>query len=159
MFNIISKELNVNGNLCDVLEKYFEFLNKHEKQIAKEIDSKYDDYRDINENEKTDFINRRLNMSSTHKELSKLDSDKTQMDFDATSLYPSAMWDENSVYPKIETAFAFKPHKKTTFVDVFNNQTFNGDGDESAILTKNITILLILYFNNYQLKKKSKSRS
>ena len=31
------------------------------------------------------------------------------MDFDATSLYPTAMWDENSVYPKIETRFAFKP--------------------------------------------------
>ena len=41
------------------------------------------------------------------KELSKLDSNKTQMDYEATSLYPSAMWDENSVYPKIETGFSF----------------------------------------------------
>ena len=31
------------------------------------------------------------------------------MDFDATSLYPSAMWDGKSVYPKIESGFAFKP--------------------------------------------------
>ena len=23
VFNIISKELNVNGNICDILEKYF----------------------------------------------------------------------------------------------------------------------------------------
>ena len=30
------------------------------------------------------------------------------MDFDATNLYPSAMYDENSVYPKIESGFAFK---------------------------------------------------
>ena len=56
------------------------------------------------------------------------------MDFAVKSLYPSAMWDENSVYPKIETGFAFKPHLNTTFVDAFNNQTFNEDGDESAIL-------------------------
>ena len=28
------------------------------------------------------------------------------MDFDATSLYPPAMWDENSVNLKIETGFA-----------------------------------------------------
>ena len=43
VFNIISKELNVNGNICEILEKYFEFLNKYEKQYAKEFDSKYDD--------------------------------------------------------------------------------------------------------------------
>ena len=97
MFNIISKELNVSGNICEFLEKYFKFLNKYEKQYAKEFSSKYDDYGDINEKEKSDFINKKLNMLPIHKELSKLDSNKTQMDFDATSLYPSAMWDENSV--------------------------------------------------------------
>ena len=32
------------------------------------------------------------------------------MDFDATSLYPSAMCDENSVYPKTESGFVFKPY-------------------------------------------------
>ena len=40
LFNIFSKELNVNGNTCDLLENYFEFLNKYEKQYAKEFDSK-----------------------------------------------------------------------------------------------------------------------
>ena len=34
------------------LEKYFEFLNKYEKQYAKEFDSKYNDYRDIDQKEK-----------------------------------------------------------------------------------------------------------
>ena len=53
-FNIISIELNVNGNIYENLEKYFESLNEHEKQNAKEFDSKYDDYRDINQKEKTD---------------------------------------------------------------------------------------------------------
>ena len=103
MFNIISKELNVNGNICDFLEKYFEFLNKNEKQYAKEINSKYDDCRDIDQKDKTDCINKKFTMLQFHKELSKKDSRKTQMDFDAMSLYPSAMWDENSVYPKLET--------------------------------------------------------
>ena len=56
------------------------------------------------------------------------------MDFDATSFYPSAMWDENSVYLKLETGFAFKPHLNNVHVEAFNNQTFNQDGDESAIL-------------------------
>ena len=108
VFNIVSRGLNVNCNICEILEKYFEFSNEHEKQYAEEFDSKYDDYRDIDQKEKTDYINKTLNMLPIHKELSKFDSNKTQMDFDATSLYPSAMWDDNSVYPKIETGFAFK---------------------------------------------------
>ena len=56
------------------------------------------------------------------------------MDFDATSLYHSAMWDENSVYPKKETGFAFKPYMKNFYVEAFNSQTFNENGNESAIL-------------------------
>ena len=83
-------------------------------------------------------------MLPIHKDLSKLDSNKTQMGYDGISLYPSAIWDENSVYPKIETGFAFKPNMNDVYVDAFNNQTFNEDGDKSAILTINTTILLIL---------------
>ena len=56
------------------------------------------------------------------------------MDFNAISLYPSAMWDEKPVYPKTESGFAFKPDMNNVCVEVFNNQTFNQDGDESAFL-------------------------
>ena len=56
------------------------------------------------------------------------------IDFDATSLYPSAVYDEKSVYPKTETGFAFKPHMNEIFVKAFNNQTFSQDSNESAIL-------------------------
>ena len=55
VFNNISKELDVNGNICEILEKIFEFLNKYEKLFAKELDSKYEDYRDINRKEKIYF--------------------------------------------------------------------------------------------------------
>ena len=57
------------------------------------------------------------------------------MVYDADSLYPSAIWDENSVYPKIESGFAFKPDMNNVYVEAFNNKTINQDGDESAILT------------------------
>ena len=50
------------------------------------------------------------------------------MDFDATS-FP-----ENSVFPKIESCFAFKPHMNDIYVEAFNNRTFNHDGNESGIL-------------------------
>ena len=120
VFNIISKELDLNGNICEVLGKYFEFLNKYEKQYGKELNSNYDDYRGINQKEKEKYVNKNFNMLPIHKELSKLGSNKTQMDFDATSLYPSAMWDDESVYPKIETGFAFKPHMNDVYVEAFN---------------------------------------
>ena len=156
VFNIISKELNVNGNICDLLEKYFEFLNKYEKQNAEEFNSKYDDYRDINQKEKINYINKKLNMLPIHEELSKLDSKKTQKDFDATSLYPSAMSDENSVYPKKETGFVFKPDMNDVYVKAFNNQTFNQDGDESAILTIKYYNPPDLIFQHLPIKEKVK---
>ena len=95
-------------------------------------------------------------MLPIHKALSKLDSNKTQIDFDATSLYPSAMWDEKSVYPKIESGFAFTPHMNDVYVEAFNNQTFNEDGDESAILTIKYYNPPNLIFQHLQLKKNFK---
>ena len=35
---------------------------------------------------------------------------------------------------KIETGFAFKPHMNDVYVKSFDDQTFNQDSDESAIL-------------------------
>ena len=158
VFNIISKQLNVNGNFCDILEKYFKFLNTYEKQYGKEFDSRYDDCRDNNEKEKEKYVYRKLNMLPIHKELSKLDSNKTQMDFDTTSLYPSAMWDEKSVYPKIETGFAFTAHMNDIYVEAFNNQMFNEDGDESAILTIKNYNPPDLIFQHLPVKEKVKKR-
>ena len=56
------------------------------------------DYGDINQMEKVDYNNNKLNMLPNLKDLSKLDLKKTEMGFDATSLYPSSMWVENCVY-------------------------------------------------------------
>ena len=68
------------------------------------------------------------------KNYKKVNLNDVMMDFDSTSLYPNAMWDNNSVYPKIETAFAFEPDMIDVFVKVFNIQSSSQDGDESAIL-------------------------
>ena len=58
------------------------------------------------------------------------------MDFDATSLYPSAMWDKSSVYPEKETGLTFKPHKIDSCKEAFNIRTSNQNINESAILRK-----------------------
>ena len=78
------------------------------------------------------------------------------MDFDATSLYPSAMWDEKSVYPKIESGFAFKLNMNDVYVEAFNNQTFNKDYDESAILTIKYHNPPDLIFQHLPIKEKVK---
>ena len=68
------------------------------------------------------------------KKLQKLNVNDVMMDFDATSLYPPAMWGEKSVCPKTETGFAFKPHKNDVYVKSCNDQTFNQHCVESATL-------------------------
>ena len=73
-------------------------------------------------------------MQSFYEQLSKLDLYFSEMDFDSTSLYSSAMWDTSSVDPKIEPGFAFKPRMNDFYVEAFNNKTFNQDGNESGLL-------------------------
>ena len=95
-------------------------------------------------------------MLPIHKELPKLDSNKIQMDYDATSLNPSAMWDEKSVYPKIETGFAFNPDMKDVYVEAFNNETFDQVGNESATLGRKYYNPPNLIFQHLPVKEKVK---
>ena len=111
----------------------------------------------IFKSEKLILLTKELNMLPIHKELSKLDLNKTQMDFDATSLYPSAMWDKNSVYAKKERGFALKPHMNDVYAEPFENQTFNQDGNESAILRIKYYNLPKLIFQNLPVKEKVKN--
>ena len=37
VFIIMSQELGVDGNICEILDKYFEYTNKHRKIIEDEI--------------------------------------------------------------------------------------------------------------------------
>ena len=43
------------------------------------------------------------------------------MDYDATSLYPSAMWDEKNVCPQKECGFASKVHMNNVCVKELND--------------------------------------
>ena len=78
------------------------------------------------------------------------------MDFDATCLYPYAMWDESSVYSERETGFAFKPHMNDAYVESFNNQTFNQDGIERAFLKLKCFIAQYLTFQLLPVKEEVK---
>ena len=43
------------------------------------------------------------------------------------------MYDGKSVYLKIESGFASKPHMNIVYVEAFNNQTFIQNGNESSV--------------------------
>ena len=133
IFKIFSKQLSVNGNVCEIVDKYFESTIKHRKIIEDEYDSHFEDYRERIEDEKSKHI--KLSRKTIHEKIQKkLNLSNVMMDFDATSFYSFAMYDEKSLYPEIETVFAFKPHMIDVYVNSFNDQTFNQDGDESASL-------------------------
>ena len=58
-------------------------------------------------------------------------------DFDAVSLYPSARWDENIIYPRIETGYAYTQDMNDELVEKFSTGTF----------TQGSAILKIKYYN------------
>ena len=71
VFNIISKELGVNVNLWEILHKFYEYTNKHRKIFQDKYDSQSEDYRDINEVEKSKCVNDKLSKLPIHEKLQK----------------------------------------------------------------------------------------
>ena len=64
---------------------------------------------------------------------------------------------KKSVFPKIETGSAFKRHMNKTYVVAFNNQSFNQDGNVSAMLRIKYYNPLDLLFQHLPVKEKGKN--
>ena len=79
------------------------------------------------------------------------------MDFDVTGLNPSAMWDEKSNNSKIEIVFAIKHHTNVVYVEAFNIQSFDQDGNGSAILKIKCNNPPYLIFQQLSVKEKVKN--
>ena len=92
--------------------------------MKKKYENQFDDYRDENVEEKEKNINEKLSQLPIHQLLKQLSLNDLLWSYDANSLYPSAMWDPKSFYPKIETGYHFTPDMKDELVTKFNNQTF-----------------------------------
>ena len=75
------------------------------------------DYRKIKVKVKEKYINEKLSQLPISMKLKQFKRDDLLMAFDATSLYPSAMYDENSIYPKIETGYAFTENMNDELVN------------------------------------------
>ena len=83
------------------------------------------------------YINKKIGEFPIHKLLQELNLNDLLWDFDAVSLYPSALSDPKSIYPRTETGFAYTPDMNDELVEKFNSQTF----------TQGSAILKIKYFN------------
>ena len=108
-----------------------EYKNKHLKTYEKEHGSKFNDYGDQDVDGKEKFINEKLGQLPIRQLTKQIKIDETLWGFDVVSLYPSAMWDEKSIYPRNETRYAYSKDMNGEIVETFNNQTFT---QSSAIL-------------------------
>ena len=75
-------------------------------------------------------------------------------DFDAVSLYPSAMWDENSIYPRIETGYAFTKDMNDELVEKFDTGNFNQGSAMLRIKHYNPKILIVQHLPVKKREKK-----
>ena len=107
------------------------FKNEHFKIFEKEYEDQFNDYRNENIEEREKYINEKLSDLPIHHLIKQLKIIELSWDFDCVSLYPSAMWDQKSSYPKIETGFACEKHMNDELVEKFNNQALT---QGSAIL-------------------------
>ena len=107
--------------MYDFIEAYMKYKNEHLKIIEEEYGSKINDSGDIDEEELNNYINKNLGEFPIHKLLQELSLKDLLWDFDAVSLYPSAMSNPESVYPKIETGYAFTPDMNDELVEKYSN--------------------------------------
>ena len=138
ILEIINKKLAVKGeSIYNTMEAYLEYKNKHFKIYEKEYENQFNDYRKEDKDEKEKYINEKLGQLPIHRLIRQIKLEELLWDFDAVSLYPSAMWDEKSIYPRIETGYADTRNMNNELIEKFNNQTF----------TQGSAILKIKYYN------------
>ena len=87
----ISKKLCVKGNDYDIIEAYMEYKTKQIKIFEKEYEEQFNDYRDENVEDKEKYIYEKLSNLRLHKIIKPIELIHLLWDFDAVSLYPSAM--------------------------------------------------------------------
>ena len=106
------------------LLRHVELMREEKETIVKEDDYIFDDNREVKVREKEEYIKSQLCKLAVRRILGAFTLTDVLVDFDATSLYPSAMWEEQSIYPKNETHYAFTSEMNDGNVRDFNTQNF-----------------------------------
>ena len=69
--------------MCETINKNFDYTNEERKILEDKDDSQFNDYRDNDEEARTEHINKELNKLPIHKKIQKLTVNDVMMDFDA----------------------------------------------------------------------------
>ena len=115
----------VKGNTYETFEEYLKHKKKHYEMFEKEYEDQFDDNREEDGEGKQKYIIEKLSNLRLHKLIQKKESTHLLWDFDAVILYPSAMWDEKSIYPRIETGYVYTEDMNDELVSKFNNGKYN----------------------------------
>ena len=154
ILKIISEELNVEGNIYEITEAYLNYKNKHFKKVEKQFESHFNDYRDEDVEEKEKYISEKLSELPIHQLIKQTKLDELLWDFDAVSLYPRGMWDENSICPRIETGSAFTRDMNDELIEKINSGNFNQGSAILKIIYYNPKILFVQYLPVKEREKK-----
>ena len=107
--------------MCMILLKY---KNQQIEIFKKVYESKFNDYRDIDEEEMNNYINKNIGEFLIHKPIQELSLNDLLWDYDAVSVYPSAVRYPESNYPRKKTGYLYTKDMNDELVGSFNNQTF-----------------------------------
>ena len=92
--------------------------------MKEEYEKKFNDYRNVDEEEMEIYINKKLGEIPIHQFLKQLSLYDLLWSYDANSLYSSAMSDDMSIYPRIETGYAFTPDMNDEIIKKLNEGNF-----------------------------------
>ena len=97
------------------------------------------------------YTSEHLGELSVQRKSQQLGLDDLLWGYNAVSLYPSAMWDEETISRWIEMGFAYTKDMKNELVEKFNTGNFNKGG---AILKTKLYNLKNLIFQHLPVKEK-----
>ena len=99
------------------------YRNKHFRIYEKEYENQSNDYREDDREEKK-IVNEKLGKLPIHQLSKQIKLYELLRDFDAVSLYPSAMWDEKRIYTRIEIRYAFTREMNKELAKKINTVNF-----------------------------------
>ena len=139
------------GSFYDIIDGCLIYKNNQLRINEKEYGSKFNDYRHIDVEEKEIFINDKLSILPIHQILKQINLSDVLWNSDTVSLYASDLWDKKTIYPRIETEYAYTKVMTNDLINEFNFQTFLRG---SVILRKWVIILKTSSFNIFPFNKK-----
>ena len=147
----------VKGKTYEMFDEYLKYKKKQYEIVEKEYEDQFNDYRDEEEEGKQKYINEKLSNLRLHKLIEKRELTHLLWDFDAVRLHPSAMWDEKSIYLRIETGYAYTEDINDELVSNFNNVKFNQRSARLKIKNYNPKNLIVRHLPVKEKRKENRN--